>query len=206
MPTAKSVQDLIDAIHIDVIGRKVERKHDLIRERYEVPKFIVDDYEDFKSIVTGYYQYHFSAMFKSGAEMPDYMAHNHAEIILENMYPPDPRLTNVRGYLDKRGSYMQAYKNALRGRHGGLVAVIDEIADAMKKEAVDRYISSVFLEYINPTDYDTCVAFMREYIDRYGHVALPGEDLESPYLLATKIEVVIQNHVRVINELWTSLQ
>ena len=47
---------------------------------------------------------------------------------------------------------------------------------------------------------------MREYIKRYGQVVLPGEDLESLYLLATKIETVIQNHVRVINELRTSLQ
>ena len=65
MPTASSVQELIDLLHVDVIG-VIETTHDEIRESYEVPA-IAQDFEDFKRIVLEYICHHNSVWY--GAEM-----------------------------------------------------------------------------------------------------------------------------------------
>ncbi len=207
MRRAQSVQDLIDLLHIDIIGSEIESKHSMIREAYRVPKYVADDYDDFKAIVLHYYQYHHAAWLNVDFGMPPDMAHGRVLEILNNMSRPDTRLSRVRGYLDQEGGgYVKAIKNALRGRDRGLVGVIDDIAEAMKQEAVKQYVTAVFLDGMDPLDFETRVAFMEEYIRRYGNVVLPGEDLMSPYELAAHLEVVIENHVKLVNQFRNTLQ
>ena len=97
-------------------------------------------------------------------------------------------------------------KNCLSGRHGGLVACVDAIADAMREDAVTNYVESVFLGAMNPMDFNFCVRLMEEYVKIYGHVLLAGEELLSPAELAGNLQIVIQNHVRLLNDWRKTLQ
>lgn len=200
MQKARSVQDLIDWLNIDFVGREIESKHNMIREAYQVPKYVADDYEDLKIILIHYYQYHFSAWMKVGFHMPEGMAWRRTWDIMHTTPHPDSRLTLIRGYMEKHGGFHQAVKNALTGRHGGLVSIIDQIAEAIKDEAVTQYVTAVFLDCIDPNDFSTRTALMREYKRIYGHVILPGDRLLSAEELAANIELVIDRHVQLINE------
>ncbi len=206
MRPAENVQDLIDLLNIDVIGREVEAVHNLIRESYVVPYPIADSFDDFKAIVTHYYQYHFSMWYGIEFDMEPDMAWGRVTNILRNMPRPDARLSRISTYLDAQGSWNQAIINTLTGRHGGLISVIDQIAEAMKADAVKQYVTAVFLDCINPLNFETKVLFAQQYLERYGHMVLPGEELLSPYELAAQLEPVIEQHVRLINEFRHTLQ
>jgi hypothetical protein len=206
MRLAQNVQEIIDLLHIDILAHEIELVHDQIREVYRVPIAVADDYEDFKAVVTHYYQYHFAAWHHIEFEMPPDMAWGRVREILEERSRPDTRLSRISGYLHENGEWIQAVKNAMRGRHVGVIGVIDSIAEGMKEAAVKQYVTAVFLDCLNPLDFETKVAFMMEYIERYGRIVLPGEDLLSPYELAANLDAVIQNHVRLINQFRTTLQ
>jgi hypothetical protein len=206
MRLAENIQEVIDLLHIDVIGLEIEIVHDQIREAYQVPTVIVDDYEEFKAVVTHYYQYHFAKWHGIEFDMPPDMAWSRAREILDARIRPDSRLARISGNLESTGGWIQAVKNAIRGRQRGLIGVIDAIAESMKEAAVKQYVTAVFLDCINPVDFYTKVAFMQEYIQRYGSVVLPGEELLSPYELAANLDAVIQNHVRLINQFRNTLQ
>ena len=87
-----------------------------------------------------------------------------------------------------------------------MIGVIDAIAEGMKKQAARRYVEAVFLDCLDPLDFDTKVAFMQEYLELYGAVVLPDEELMSSYQLAANLESVVQNHVNLINQFRTTLR
>ena len=114
----------------------------------------------------------------------------------------------VSGETDRHwdGEGIMDTKTRMTGRHGGLPAVIDIIAECIKHDAVKAYVSSVFLSCANPLDYNKKMAFMAEYLRVFGGVLLPGEELLSVYELANNVEAVLQNHVRLVNEFRKTLQ
>jgi len=114
----------------------------------------------------------------------------------------------VSGETDRHwdGEGIMDTKTRMTGRHGGLPAVIDIIAEGIKHDAVKAYVSSVFLACVNPLDYNKKIAFMAEYLRMFGGVLLPGEELLSVYELANNVEAVLQNHVRLVNEFRKTLQ
>ncbi len=203
---ANSIHDIIAMLHIDVIGGEIEARHVMIRESYKIPKYVANDYEDFKAIVSNYYQYHFSMWIGAGPIMPDDMAFGEVNKILKQMPRPDSKMARVQSALESEGGFVSSVKRALYGRDGGLIGVIDSIAESIKKDAVKRYVRTVFLECVNPINFDMKVKFMREYLETYGKVILAGDLLLSPYELAANLEAVIQNHVRLVNEFRKSLQ
>ncbi len=125
---------------------------------------------------------------------------------IEEQWRPEPALARIRGYLDAQGSYVQAVKNSLSGRHGGLIAVIDTIAAQIQKDAVSQWVRSVFLTHINPLDFDRKVEFARQYLNQYGSLLLPGELTMSPYELAAQIESLLETHMRLVNQLRERIQ
>jgi len=168
MPTANSVQDLIDLLHIDVIGL-IESRHDQIREAYVVPP-VAEDFEDFKRITVDYVRYHNCEWY--GLDFGTDRAWDQVRTVLNDIFPPEPSLSRIQGFLDAQGSYIQAVKNSITGRHGGLIAVVDSIAVKIKQNAVRQWIQSVFLTGIDPLNYARKVEFACEYLDRYGHLLL----------------------------------
>ncbi len=206
MPQATNVQDLIDLLHPDIIGGEVESRFDMIRESYQLLSPIVPDYDAFKAVVTDFYQYAFQEWYNATIEMPPAMAWGQAHRILQRLSLPDARLSRIRTYLDNQGGYHLAIKNCLRGRDGGLIKVLDTITEGMKREAVQQYVTSVFLDAIDPLGWDIRIRFMEEYVQRYGHLVLPDEELLSPTELAAHMEAVIESHVGLVNQFRTRLQ
>ena len=204
MREAKSINEILELLHIDRIGREIESVHDMIRESYTLKTYMAKDYEDFKMIVCDYYSYHDYHWHSGAGQLSKEQAHDKVRDVLDNQ--PNTGLARIKGILDSEGSYNAAAKNALNGRGGGLKAILDNISEQMKKKAVTQWISAVFLEKISPLNYPLKVSLMSEYLDLFGGVLIPNEELLSPYELASNLEFVIQNHVRLTNEFRKTIQ
>jgi len=206
MKEARSIKDILDLLHIDIIGKEVESVHDMIRESYKVKKYVVEDYREFIDQVSTYYSYHWTTWNNFPIALPYEYAKEYAERKLDMSH--DTRIHKVQNILSKGsgGNYLVAAKNCMTGRHGGLPAVIDIIAESIKEDAVHCYVSSVFLHSVNPLDYYKKVAFMQEYLELYGAILIPEEELLSPHELAGNLEAVLQHHVRLVNEFRKTLQ
>jgi hypothetical protein len=87
-----------------------------------------------------------------------------------------------------------------------MIGVIDAIAEGIKNEAISRYVSAVFLDCVNPMDFNKKILFVQEYLKSFGDVLLPDEEFLSIYELANDLEAIIQNHVKLINEFRKRLQ
>ncbi len=187
---AKNIQDILDMLHISVIGKKIDEPHYMIREAYKLPRYIARDYNDCCELGTKYLQYHFSKWTNC-----------------PTLLPTDMAFAQVREILDKlQGGFVGAVKNAIRGREKGLVGFIDVIADSLRDEAVEKYIMYVVTTHIPPMDYDLKVRLMKEYLKKYASHILPNEQLMSPYELAANIESLIKFHMEWINSLRKNIQ
>ncbi len=202
MPEIQSVDQIMALLHIDVIGQ-IEAAHDMIRQSVQIEPTVAS-YPEFQETVGDYVRYH-NAMWH-GVDPGQDRAWGQARAAIDEQMRPEPTLARIRGFLDAQGSYVQAIKNGLTGRHGGMIGVIDTIAEQIKKEAVSQWVRSVFLTHINPLDFDRKVEFAREYLATYGALLLPNETTMSPYELAAQIEVLLETHVRLVNQLRDRLQ
>ena len=97
MRRAESVQDLIDQLHIQVIANEIEAKHDMIREAYYVEDLIAQDYEEFKAMVTHYYQYHWALWYGVDLQMEPDMAYQPVAEVLNWVRTP----TLAGGHLER---------------------------------------------------------------------------------------------------------
>lgn len=181
MSRNQGLHGILQLLHISVITEKVDRPHRMIRERWVTPTYVPVDYPEFCKIITGYYQYHTKAWL-GGPTMPADLAFSKAREILEK----------------GQGGYVQIGKCSLGGREGGVIAAIDLIAEGIMEDATEKYITYILSTYVNPLDYDSKVALMKEYRAEYAHV-LPGEELMSAYELAANFDAFIKFHLQWIN-------
>ena len=184
------IDRILDQLHPDVIGREIEYKHNIIRERWTVKNYMPGDYKECMRDLCDYYRYHFCAMFGISMNIPDDRAHHEVKMILEK----------------SQGGYVQGIKNSVRGRHGGMIALVDALAEEMKKDAIEKHISHVIDTHVSPLDFDFQCELIRQYLDKYAKYMLPGEEIMSPYLLAVNYAKVIRTHVEVIRRYRESMQ
>jgi len=170
-------------LHIDVISRDIERKHRTIRENWTVKNYHPSSYEDAHEYLTKYYQYHYSRWLGVGMTLP-----------------ADVAYSEVRRILESKGGYVPNLKKALRGRYGGMIELINVIAQEFEKESAEKYIRYVIGTHVNPLDYNLKVELARQYLETYGRRMLPGEELMNPHELAANFDAVIKHHVELVNQ------
>jgi excisionase family DNA binding protein len=73
-----------------------------------------------------------------------------------------------------------------------VIAVIDALAEGILKAHLERYIKSVFLDLIAPSDYNTRLRLAEELLRKYGPLLYPGEQLLHPAFLAVNLEQFIK--------------
>ncbi|MDH3973495.1 MAG: hypothetical protein OEV42_04360 [Deltaproteobacteria bacterium] len=184
------IDKILDQLHPDYIGRKIEYLHNIIRENWTVKVYIPEDYKECMKILCDYYRYHFCAMFNISINMPNNRAHHEVKKIMEK----------------SKGGYVQGVKNAIRGRHGGMIALIDALAEEIKNDAIEKHISYVIDTHISPLDFEVQCEVIEQYLNKYAKYMIPGEEMMSPYLLAANYQKVIRMHIEVIRRYRESMQ
>jgi hypothetical protein len=177
------IDKILDDLHIDTIARRYEYVHNMVRERWEVKKYRPKDYHECHRYLAKYYSYHFATALR-----------------VDVVVPPERAFYEVRRILDKaQGGFAGHIGNAVRGRHGGMKALVDLIAEELKNEAIEQYITYTINIAIDNLDWNMRIELMRQYLKRYSKHMLPGEYMKSPEELAASYESVIKYHMQMVN-------
>ena len=111
-----TINNLLSAFDEIVIAQRVAIKHDETRMQYHLPSNTVTDFEEFKDIITRYYNYHFTRCVTNGGRFAGGEARSAARTLLENEY------------RRRRGDIVSAFNDAKDGTNGGLRAMLFSLA------------------------------------------------------------------------------
>ena len=177
------ILDLLDPEHIaGVFGND----HEMARESFHLTGNTVSSHKEFYDIILKYYRHHFSRTIASGTPVPEDVAAGEARRILERSF---------REY----GGYEGAYKNAISGKAGGMVAVVNAIATALRQNQEELHIENVFYKEIDPMDYEEIVELMVQLLDRFGGYLSPSERARDPHDLVRNYDELIKMLARSVS-------
>jgi len=149
------ILDLLDQMQIN---RRVLQKHDVARETFLLSTIVVRDFEEFKDILTGYVQHHYSTVGEG--LLSNERAFGEGKRILLNSYSRDRH----------QDGYVAALQDAIDGSNGGMRSILNEVAEAVKRRALDEYVDHVYHQHIDPQSRGTRVVLSRAFYDRFGNI------------------------------------
>lgn len=140
--------------HLDerAIARQVGISHDEVRLNYQLRSNTVTNFDQFREIITDYYNYHYTNCVSNGGELSSSEAYGRAKELLE------------REYRKRHGDIVSAFNDAHDGTNGGMRVVLDTIAEGLKAEAVERYITSIFDQHVAPNSWEAKVDIIQQLI------------------------------------------
>jgi len=140
------------------VNRDVLMLHDEARESFRLPSMRARDAREFKWIVATYYQHHVRHTGQGTASEED--AFGEVKRLLDGIYNEDP--------------YQEGYNVALRmgldGGRGGLREVVNQIADALKRRAMQKYMDHVYYDHISPISKADNLELSRAFYHRFAHI------------------------------------
>ena len=181
-----TINNLLQALDERTIAQEVGRPHDEARIKYPLHSNTAATFEEFSEIIGSYYNHHFATAVSSGGALSSVEAAGQAKEILEQEYR-------------RRGANsVTAFNDAHDGTNGGLRAILDTIAEALKAKSVERYIRDVFDRYVAPNDWDQKVEIIREFINSHG--AQLGSSIQTgqPERYAQNYEELIRSYVTAL--------
>jgi hypothetical protein len=169
----------------------IDAKAKIMRESFTCP-YTVRNYDEFKTTLYEFYAHYQNAFynidFKQATHDDDYW----------KQYAYDFAQKHLGSY---KGDMRTAERNAIAGRDGGMIAVIDTVTESIIKLHTQIYVHSVFFDLIAPSDYNTRYRLADELLKKYGRFLFPDEELMPYYLLGNNLEEFIQGFVTHIHAL-----
>ena len=176
-----TINVLLPALDEREIARRVAVPHDEARMQYHLSSNTVADYDQFSDIITDYYNYHYTRCISHGGTFGRDDAYGKVKELLENEY------------RKKRGDIVSAFNDAHDGTNGGMRVILDTIAEALKAEAVESYVTSIFDRYVAPNSWEDKVSIISQFIAYSG-----------PYLSSSIVAGQPERYAQNYSELITS--
>ncbi len=178
-----TVDNLLAALDERQIAQRVGLPHDEARMRFSLQSNTVDDFDEFTDLIADYYSHHFTECISEGGSLPRTESAGRAKEILE------------REYRRRNGDLVTAYNDAHDGTNGGLRAILDRIAEAIKVESVERYIRDVFDRHVAPNAWDEKVEIIRQFLSRNGAQLASSVEEDQPERYAQNYQQLIRSYV-----------
>ena len=147
-----TISSLLGYLDERAIARDVAIPHDEKRMQYHLSSNTVTDWDQFRDIITDYYNYHYTGCVSRGGRLSPYEAYGATKPLLE------------KEYRKKGGDIVSAFNDAHDGTNGGLRSVLDIICEAIKAESIERYIQNVFDHHVAPNSWDQRLDMTRQFI------------------------------------------
>lgn len=177
------INQLLNALDERTIAREVGAAHDEARMSFPLSTNTASDFRHFEMLIGEYYNHHFSQCVGRGGRLSSSEAQSRAKQVLD------------QAYRREGGDSVMAFNDAHDGTNGGLRVVLDQIADALKEEAVEHYVRSAFDRYVTPNAWNEQVAIIRDFINRYGHALGNSIDPKTPERYAKDYRTLIRAYV-----------
>ncbi|MBL7223990.1 MAG: hypothetical protein ISS72_09055 [Candidatus Brocadiae bacterium] len=170
------------------IARRVGLRHDEARLQYPLRRNTVASFDAFTSAIADYFNHHFTQCVSNGGALPPAEAAGRAKEILESEY------------RRRNGDIVSAFNDAHDGTNGGLRVVLDTIAEALKKESVERYIRDVFDQHVAPNSWNDKVEIIRQFIRRCGANLTSSIRTDQPERYAQNYQELIRSYVDALRQ------
>ena len=164
MSTFQNLRDALDEL---VIAERIEQPHSLARDEYHLASATAKDAAECERVWGDYYGYHYSRCVSHGGRLPDYEAVQRAKRLIENQYRRRNR------------TILNAVRDCIEGRNGGMSQMLDYIRDGLKNEAMENFIAEVVDRHVAIDSFSQKVALIKEIYAEYGHL-LPARNRNRP--------------------------
>ncbi len=150
-----SILELLDQSKID---RDVLLKHDEARETFRLPAITVADHQEFHYLLTSYVQHHAETVGEGHLSEPS--AFNEAKRILDHAFQHDRF----------QEGFAAALQQAVSGADGGMRKILNEIADSLKRRALQNFMDYVYHHHINVLSRADNMELSRAFFTRFGPI------------------------------------
>lgn len=171
------------------IAQRVGLQHDEARLHYDQTYSAVSDNQEFHRVIADYWNHHWSCTSGQGHRIPELPAMVRARQILEKICQRNGR------------SEMELLWDAIEGTNGGLRGILDQMADAIKAEQVECYISCVIHKHVDPTSRDDHTEIVRQLFDHYRCFLPDWVNPDEPGIYAVHYEKLIRHCAKLRSEL-----
>ena len=177
------IDNLLVALDERTMAQRVALPHDEARIGYPLRRNTVGDFDEYSDLFADYYGYHFNRCVSRGGTLPRSEAAGRAKEILE------------REYRRRNGDIVTAFNDAHDGTNGGLRVQLDIIAEALKTEAVERYVRDMFDRHVAPNSWQDKVEIVRQFISRCGANLASSIRADQPERYAQNFRELIRSYV-----------
>jgi hypothetical protein len=178
-----AINSLMAELDERTIASRIGIAHDEVRMQYHLGSNTVGSFNEFSSIITDYYNYHYTSCVSRGGRLPAGEAYGRAKELLE------------REYRKRNGDIVTAFNNAHEGTNGGMRDVLDTIADGLKAEVIERYITDIFDRYITPNSWEDKVEIIRQFISYCGSMLASSIVASQPQRYAHDYSGLIRSYI-----------
>jgi hypothetical protein len=183
-----TINSLLSALDECTIAQRIGIPHDEARMRYHLRSNTVGDFEQFSAVIADYYNHHYTSCVSRGGRLSPSEAYGRAKELLE------------REYRKRRGNIVSAFNDAHDGTNGGLRVILDVIAESLKREVVERYVSDVFDRHVAPNSWDQKVDMIRQFISWCGNILPASITADQPERYAHNYSELIRVYVEGLRQ------
>ena len=166
-----------------IIARLLGIIHDEGRMRYGLDSNTVNSMDEFRYVITDFYNHQYTTCVSQGGELPASEAYGRAKELLE------------REYRRRNGNIVSAFNDAHDGTNGGMRSVLDIITDGLKAEVIERYVTDVFDRYVALNNWEDKVEIIRQFISCCGSMLSSSIVANQPERYAHDYSGLIRSYV-----------
>lgn len=192
-----TIEELLALLHPDHFDA-IEARARTMREAFTCPP-AVPNYEAFKDVLYEYFAHYQKWWFNADLKAAVATVGGGADVWRQDAY------RFLQEHLGGHDAIRAAERNAITGREGGMIRVIDEFNEGIIKRHTQTYIQSIFYERIGPSDFATHMRLAAELLARFGPLLFSGEQLLPHYFVGTRLKEILQTfamHLHAIRKEW----
>ncbi len=179
----QTIRSILADLDERTVARRIGIPHDEARMAYPLGANTVSSFDEFRNLIADYCNYHITRCVSRGGHLTGGQAYGKAKELLE------------QEYRKRNGDIVSAFNDAQDGTNGGMRVVLDTIAEGLKAEATERYVSDLFDRYIAPNSWEQKVEIIRQFITYCGHVLADAVARSQPERYAHDYSDLIQSYV-----------
>jgi len=187
------VNEILFALTDREVARVIGVPYDEVRIAHRLPSNVVGSYAEFADRIGSFFNEVFTRCVAHGGRLTHDDAVQRARRILEDEFR-------------REGGIVAAYNHANTGTEGGMRMILDRLVDAMKNEAIEDYVRSVFERYFAPNDWPQKVEISRQLIASLGLHLAPELHGNEPARYAHNIEALISIYAQSLRQTMSALR
>ena len=182
-----AIDTLLTSLDERTIAKKIAIPHDEARMRYNLARNTAASFDEFSDTIAEYYNHHYTSCVSHGGRLSSSEAYARAKQLIE------------QAYRRRGGDIASAFNDCHDGTNGGMRAILDIIADGIKAEVIERYITDMFDRHVAPNSWNQQVEIIRQFMQVCGPAFSSSMKLQ-PEAYARDYSRLIRSYVEALQQ------